>query len=1080
MQFIHSIHWELGTCRRMAVAVGILLALLHPLNLTAGDRSPHFTGKSMPNPPAQDRAFEMPTTTKLPQVFLTATTALFELGLADPRDCEYREVRLGTGDIWHGDGGVLKVHAWVLPIKDGETDKSQRFAVAWNGLVYPTVDIGEKSDLTADVAAACKADEDFRADWKRDNPGRGEFYRFRNANSEASTLRERELLPIRACLLLRLGETELAERVWSDWTAGMQQNTNDDSIHLNDPYMMLAGDWLWARFDRALTAHMRGDDRLALFDARKLSALEEPATSIAQKRGFDKSRYGKFDFLSPLPKLLADQERRRAEKPRVHVQLPDGKNFPKRAERIAALIADLDEVGARQWGQPGGVALGGNSIVQALIREGDAAVEPLLQCLEKDDRLTRSVHFHRDFFTSRSLIGVHEAAYDALSGIMQESFFVPESTGDDLSSRESDHRTALVRAIRADWKKYGRLPQEERWFKMLSDDSEHPERWIEAVENIVQRVDNEFTPSSIYGGARVDATEYEIGKGPAFRGEALRKKHNPSVADLMAKRLRAIAGGGDDQYSRLLRSSMSLAEALAIWDGKSHLADLRNYADALRARFRESKETAPYLIRPIVELCLRQVELGDDGAKDEYAKWVVTVTREQAQFDTERLFEPMWRFADRPAVAKAAEQMFTREGSPWNPMVSTSDANRRRDHETSPLLGLPVYRNQILRLFDDKSKAGDWDSVSSRFEIDEDDPLKPRQGVMVEYRKCDETASELSFVAGFPRIELYWPLANRDQAVRKSADILHRYGDRLKWNPDRPGFRQFGRPIMTFSRLGGPASVDDVAKGLAIFALDGERRQWAMPEYPLSVRWEALRTSPVTSRTYNSTTGVTTATKSWRNEGFVWQAEEARVDGKWVRWFGFVGPGYLGKAPAAEIELIPNDSWLWSRLSKGVLWRLDLSDRKHLAEKIPLADVKAGRPVSVKLRVMNVLGVDQQVADKWYRAADGSFVEGVTLHMQRANEHVEEDGLDSDKSWDNVISRRGIERFVPENSGKNLRSSEEITPIEINLRTLFSLEKPGYYRVWMSQEKAPDVKDVPATRFTWFEIVKDDAGSRAK
>src|SRR5205823_4624514 len=102
-------------------------------------------------------------------------------------------------------------------------------------------------------------------------------------------------------------------------------------------------------------------------------------------------------------------------------------------------------------GQPGGLSLGGDPIIQALIREGEPAVEPLLLCLQRDTRLTRSVHFGRDFSMWRSLIGVHEAAYVAAASILQESFFEVESTADDVSSRGMEGRKKLAVAMRVYW-----------------------------------------------------------------------------------------------------------------------------------------------------------------------------------------------------------------------------------------------------------------------------------------------------------------------------------------------------------------------------------------------------------------------------------------------------------------------------------------------------------------------------------------------------------------------------------------------------------------------------------------------------
>ena len=79
---------------------------------------------------------------------------LFDQGIADPRGCEYRQVEVVTGNCWSGDSGICKTHGWVLPEVAGE---KQRFAVCWNGLVYPAVSVGDKSDMTADMKAIIRA-----------------------------------------------------------------------------------------------------------------------------------------------------------------------------------------------------------------------------------------------------------------------------------------------------------------------------------------------------------------------------------------------------------------------------------------------------------------------------------------------------------------------------------------------------------------------------------------------------------------------------------------------------------------------------------------------------------------------------------------------------------------------------------------------------------------------------------------------------------------------------------------------------------------------------------------------------------
>src|SRR5262249_7356176 len=207
--------------------------------------------------------------------------------------------------------------------------------------------------------------------------------------TEASAVHFGVLEPLKVVLLLRLGETELALRLW--------KLASHDEPGAKDPYLALAGDWTWNAFERAVAAHMRGDDRLALADARMLSKILPLIEAEAKKRGFNADAdYSQFSFFTKLTylneyneflALLADCERRVANQ----------KNPSQPKNGMAALIEDLQDVDARQWGQPGGVSLAGDPRVQVLVKRGAEAVEPLLDAMENDTRLTRSVSFGRDF-----------------------------------------------------------------------------------------------------------------------------------------------------------------------------------------------------------------------------------------------------------------------------------------------------------------------------------------------------------------------------------------------------------------------------------------------------------------------------------------------------------------------------------------------------------------------------------------------------------------------------------------------------------------------------------------------------------
>ncbi len=143
---------------------------------------------------------------------------------------------------------------------------------------------------------------------------------------------------------------------------------------------------------------------------------------LASRKSAASSRVDR-SYLDVLPGLIADEQRRVKETARAYAIKKGERAFANKAAWVAALVIDLDQVAARQNGQPGGVELAFDEVVQELVRCGDDAVEPLLECLEHDERLTRSVEFERNFFPGRMPIDVAEAAYVALCDILHTSSF---------------------------------------------------------------------------------------------------------------------------------------------------------------------------------------------------------------------------------------------------------------------------------------------------------------------------------------------------------------------------------------------------------------------------------------------------------------------------------------------------------------------------------------------------------------------------------------------------------------------------------------------------------------------------------
>ena len=104
--------------------------------------------------------------------------------------------------------------------------------------------------------------------------------------------------------------------------------------------------------------------------------------------------------------------------------------------------------------------------------------------------------------------------------------------------------------------------------------------------------------------------------------------------------------------------------------------------------------------------------------------------------------------------------------------------------------------------------------------------------------------------------------------------FIRRYGARIRADGS-----------LVLPRLEEPATAADVEAGRAIFALKGKRRVWKMPQHPLAAEHNG-------------------------KDGTVWQAEEVSRNGKWQRFFGFVGRDALLKVPAAEIVFPGEQPWV--------------------------------------------------------------------------------------------------------------------------------------------------------------------------
>ena len=707
-------------------------------------RAPFFQGEALPTPAQQNASW-----LHGDDALSKAAATLFEQGLADPRGLEYREIEIAVGNPWNGGGSSTKTHGWILP----EQGKDAKFAVAWNGLVYPIISVGAAADLLKDFAPDSKMAQTIYG------------------ASEEPSINVTSPNALKTVLLLRLGEVAAATRISK--LAGVDDH--------KDPYLGLARDWAWYAFERAVCAHERGDDRLALADARMLTKIQPLIEIEAKRRGFEpdtdysNSRFPNrkppyLPFLNELPALLSDCERRVANQRNPSLPKND----------VAVLIDDLQNVNARQWGQPGGVSLAEDSRVQALVKRGDEVVVPLLEAMENDARLTRSVSFGRDFHRSRHLISVSEAAYATLADLMHVQFNAHDENHEPLS------KNAFVAEIREYWKKMGNLTPAERFYATLKDDKAGKDQWLQAAANIVQPTDVECHSGWTTTPPR------KPGQKIAMRGEGLRDGRTPSVSELIAQRSDDVAairtGSTDDHFLYLDAGQMALD--LAAWDKAAAIPILKKRLMRAWSIGAEPGDILAFNGNPvehfgtmIAKMTVARARCGDEAVYDEYATWIQRVELRGVAFGNEELQKPLIQGADRPSIRHAIDYLFNDPKSPWSNVLAEGNGFWIAGFWQSSLPKMVEFRKQASRGLADKSMVGaiifnprkDWNSrgeaqielkgMGLSFGGSNDDQDTPPPGEKSSFRVCDAYAYFYSQYQSGPKFQLFWPERKRDDGV---------------------------------------------------------------------------------------------------------------------------------------------------------------------------------------------------------------------------------------------------------------------------------------------------------------------------
>jgi hypothetical protein len=580
-------------------------------------------------PPVQ--AEWTPPETKLPPEYVSTVKLLLGNALADPRGGEFHRFKARIGDAAWGFQQTegREAFGWLLP--------GGKHFVGVDGLAYEfTEDLGATS-----IEKFLGAEED-----KFDG---------RAVPVNVWTIAVPGLLLVR-------GEVALAE------SAMGRVSVNDRDSPAKGLCDLLAERY---RMQAAQCLKVRDDQGARDWAEKWVHAAS--ARSKAPTKNEQTAKYWQTD--------LADAERvyedcaRRAANPKPPVEVEKIRQLEPPA-RIAAWLEALDEVAAQQSGQPGGIDWSWDPFVTAVVGEGEVMVPALLDAMEKDRRVTRSVSFHRDFFPHRKIHTVREAAWAILRRIWP------------VAATQVDHGVPEdLAGLRKLWDDTKGLDPQQRWLEVLRNDAAQPKDWLEAARALTKK--EPYNPSR--------ATESHM------IGESLRGKHGEEVTQLLTRRAAGILPKDDpfsahDYWAYQVR--LDLVRCLYKWAPDQALAPLREASAGIAPFMKKAYNDQGWhsLGRSYAIVLRNRLEAGDDGALEDYRAFLMHGPARE-HFNEDHLSLLWRRPADERAQAVGTE-FFARFQEELTKDLGKETGRGTYDFKTcrGAVMLSPAYRKYVAEL----------------------------------------------------------------------------------------------------------------------------------------------------------------------------------------------------------------------------------------------------------------------------------------------------------------------------------------------------------------------------------------------
>lgn len=726
--------------------------------------------------------------------------------LFDPTGAQRVRVKTTIRTVWASSAPITR-EGWLVP---GEGDRPTKvYFTDGDSIPAPA----EKELEKLDFLAACRARFAEKGGTGKEEPDQATFLRMRR--TAVGYVEEPDL--VLAAWLYRLGHKELADRALAK---ARESAKGDEKKMVADLRKRLA----WSAFAAMVHAYMvRADEEAIVAGERLLRLYPEEAKHYGQARA-----------------IVASLKRRKAggtfgKTPEE--EWPKGFDTWDEEKRIAYLIESLDEVDARQQGQPGGIELASDRRVWALIDIGDAAVPALIDTIESDDRLTRSVHFWRDFAASRTVLGVREPALAAAMSILRVRVFEPGATGDNFTGRGKTEAKGVAAKLRDYWDRYGSLPFDERMMKVLIDPALSHEAQREAAYNLASLGEDRTIGTTVWTG--------QVRSRPKVPNPAVAKFKEPTVAEAVLAAMDRDLAAHDAKkrtsihdYLRREIEDKYFLPLIRLDDKRITLELVRRCKAAKTVRMRRKWAYASHWLgqsAPLKAFALDvqagKIDLPPNNQpntnEDEQpgnvelrgiVEYLTRVDIAECNNAIGALADPKHPFYEMTAKRVLGARMWDDEAVWCSHPICLKILRKELDNTTATGRTYGIEGNS-LKMFRDGSWAG-----SSPIPEMLADPKKRR--LRAPERKCDIAAERLhELVFGFPEYHvLFRDAGERLKTLKESFDRFEGSYRRANWL-EKQALGLWASDILylpDIPPLGRPATLKDVEASKAVFHLDGK------------------------------------------------------------------------------------------------------------------------------------------------------------------------------------------------------------------------------------------------------------------